>query len=68
MYGRGSSSPSVIVSLSLNWKVLANIWQLQLQSGVAAAGSRLRLTFGTWLTSFELERALVDFFSMLLGS
>lgn len=35
---------------------------------MAAAGSGLGLTFGTWLTSLELESALVDFFSMLVGS
>lgn len=35
---------------------------------MAVAGSGLGLTFGTWLTSLELERALVDFFSMLVGS
>lgn len=36
--------------------------------GMAAAATGLYLTFGTWLTSLELERALVDFFSVLVGS
>jgi hypothetical protein len=35
---------------------------------MATGGSVSGLTFGTWLISFELERALVDFFKTLVGS